>query len=249
MLLPQLTLNANTLAEQDPYPAQADQDRFSPFPTYIYPDVWLAEAGGQFDFFGDPLMDFGFNIHDSAFSSLPSSKWSAVAADPTPTTAESSSSSAYTDIVISNWHVPLLPSSSATSLPESSPLSDVSVGTSFEGTESEKLPGPVNASQPHRMRLPLVAASSKCSECAQVFASRVQLRRHERTHEKFLCDIHGCGKSFRMSKDLRRHQTTIVHADSALSLRNTLVCPHCGKRTRRKDGHKRHLATHHEQTK
>ena len=248
MLLPQLTLNANTLAEQGPYPAQADQDRFSPFPTYSHPDVWVAEVGGQFDFLGDPLMDFGFNFHDSAFSSLPSSEWSAVADDPMPTTAESSSSSAYTGVVKLNWPVPLLPSSSATSLPESSPLSDVSVGTLLEGTVSEKLPGPVDASQPHRMRLPPFVTTLKCSECAQVFASRVQLRRHERTHERFLCDINGCEKSFRMSKDLRRHQATVVHADSASSLRDILICPNCGKRTRRKDAHKRHLATHQERT-
>ena len=194
-------------------------------------------------------MDFGFNFHDSALSSLPSFEWPTVADIPMPSTAGLSSSSASSDIANFNWPLPPLPSSSATSLPESSQLSDVSVGTLFEGTVSEKLPGPVDASQPHRMRLPPVATSLRCSECAQVFASRVQLRRHERTHGRFLCDIHGCEKSFRMSKDLRRHQATVVHADSALSLRDMLICPSCGKRTRRKDAHKRHLATHQERTK
>ena len=194
-------------------------------------------------------MDSGFNFHDSASSSLPSFEWPAVADISMPSTAEFSSSSASSDIV--NFNSPLAPlaSSLATSLPESSQLSEVSVGTLFEGTVSEKLPGLVGVSQPHRMRLPPVATSLKCSECAQVFASRVQLRRHERTHERFLCDINGCDKSFRMSKDLRRHQATVVHADSALSLRDILICPNCGKRTRRKDAHKRHLATHQERTK
>ena len=248
-LLQSFTLNANTLAVQHPYPAQSDQDRFPPFSTNHNPDVWLAEAVGEFYSPSNPPMDSGFNFHDSASFSLPSFEWPAVADDPTPSTAEFLPSLASNDIVNTNSPPPLFPSFSVTSLPEPSQLSDVSVDASLEETVSKELPGPVDVSQPHRMRLPPVTISLKCSACGQIFASRGQLRRHERTHERFLCDIHGCEKSFRMSKDLRRHQATVLHADSRTSLRDMLVCPSCGKRTRRKDAHKRHLATHRERMK
>ena len=194
----------------------------------------------------EPLMGFDFDFHHGACSSLPSFGQSAVADQPTPSTAESSSFSS--DIVDLNWPVPLLHSSSATLLPEPSQSSDVSVGILSERTASKELPGPVDIPEPHRIRLPLIATFLRCSECAQGFASRSQLRRHERTHERFLCDIHGCEKSFKMSKDLRRHQATI-HAGSASCPLGILVCPSCDYKTRRKDHHKRHIATHQEGTK
>ena len=242
-LLPSPALNAYTLAERHPYPAQSDQARFPTSSTYHTPYDWPAEAGRELHISSDPAMGSSFNFHDSASFSLPSSEWSAVADDLTPSTAEFSPSSV-SDIVNSDRPQPLLPSTPANTLPQSSQLNDVPVRTSFEETVSETLPGPVDASQPHRMRLPPVATSRKCSKCTQVFASRAQLKRHEPTHGRFLCDIHGCGKSFKLSKDLRRHQATVLHADSALTLRNPLKCHICGKKTRREDALKRHLATH-----
>ena len=312
MLPPQLSLLGGTLAQQYPDSVQLDQDRSWPLSTYHYPDVYLPEAGGEIHFPSDQVMEFDPSFQDRPYSSPSSFECSAVADEPAPSTAEfspssafgdildlnwpltllplssatsllessqlsdvpegtfsslpsfgqstvvdqpppsiaeSSSSSASSDILDLNWPLPLLQSSSATSLPEFSELSDVSAGTLFEEAVSEELPGPVDVSQSYRMQLPPVVTSWKCSECAQFFASRVQLRRHERTHQKFLCDIHGCGKSFKMSKDLRRHQATIAHADSGSGLRDTLICPNCGKRTRRKDAHKRHIATHQKETK
>ncbi len=245
MLPPRLTPNAHTLAEQHPYSVQSDQDRFRPLLKHDHFDVGLPEADWDFTCPSQPLMDFDFDFDYSACSSLPSFEQSAVADKPTPSTAEFSSSSASSEIVNLNWPVSLLPSSSATSLPEPSQSSNAPVGISFEETVSKELPGPVDVSQPRRMRLPPIATPLKCSECAQVFASRGQLRRHERTHERFLCDIRGCERSFKMSKDLRRHQAT-VHACSASRSLGILICPSCNYKTRRKDHLKRHIATHQE---
>ena len=182
-LKPQPTPHAHTIEEQHPYSAQSDQDRLQPLLTHDHLAVGLPEADWDFTFPSEPLMDFDFNFHYSACSSLPSFEQSVVADKPTPSTAESSSSSASSEIVNLNWPVSLLPSSSATSLPEPFQSSDVPVGISFEETVSKELPGPVDVSQPHRRRLPPIATSLKCSECAQDFASRGQLRRHERIHE------------------------------------------------------------------
>ena len=248
MLPPQLTPHAHTLAEQHAYPVQSDQDRFSPLSTQHQFDVGLPEADWDFTFHSEPLMDSDFNFHDSVCSLLPSFEQSAVADKSTLSTAEFPSSSASSELVNLNWPVSLLPSSSATSLSEPSQSNDVPVGILFDQTVSKELPGPVNVSQQHRMRLPPIATSMKCSECAKLFASRGQLRRHERTHERFFCDNHGCERSFKMAKDLRRHQAT-VHAGSASSSLEILICPSCDYKTRRKDHHKRHIATHQAGTK
>lgn len=248
MLSPQLTPHAHTLAEQHPYPVQSDQDRFSPLSTYHQFGLGLPEADWDFTFPSEPVIDLNFNFHHSACSSLPSFEQSAVADKPTPSTAEFSSSSASSEIVSLNWPVSLLPSSSATSLPEPSQSSNFHVDLSFEETVSIELPGPIGVSPPHRMRLPPIATSFRCSESAQVFPSRGQLRRHGRTHEKFLCDVRGCEKSFKLSKDLRRHQAT-VHPGSASCSLAILICPSCDYKTRRKDHHKRHIATHQKGTK
>lgn len=242
-LPPQLT-HAHTFAEQHSSSVQLDQDRSSPHHFYF----GLPEADGDMTFPSEPLMYFDFDFHHGACSSLPSFGQSAVANQPTPSTAESSSFSASSDIVDLNWPMPLLQSSSATLLPEPSQSSDVSVGFLSEATVSKELAGLVDVPKPHRMRLPLIATLLKCSECAQVFALRSQLRRHKRTHDRFLCDIHGCEKCFKMSKDLGRHQAT-VHAGSASSSLEILICTSCDYKTRRKDHHKRHIATHQEGTK
>ena len=248
MLLPLLTPHSHAIEEQYPYSVQSDQDRFWPLLMHDHCDVGLPEADWDFTSSSEPLMDFDFTLYYSACSSLPSFEQSAVAEKLTPSTAKFSSSSASSEIVDLNWPVSLFPSSSATSLHEPSQSSDVSVGITFEETVSKALPGPVNVSQPRRMRLPPIATPLKCSECAQILTSRGQLRRHERTHERFLCDIQGCERSFKMAKDLRRHQAT-VHAGSASCSLETLTCPSCDYKTRRKDHHKRHIATHQEGTK
>ncbi len=248
MLPPHVTPNAHALAEQHPYSVQSKQDRFWPLSTHHQFNVGFPEAEWDFTFPSEPLVDSDFNFPYSACSSLPSFEQLAVADKPTPSTADFSSSSASSDIISLNWPVPLLPSSSATSLPRSSQSSTVPEGILFAETVSKELPGPVDVSQPHRMRLPPMIRPLKCSKCAQVFASRGHLRRHERTHERFLCDIHECEKSFKVSKDLRRHQAT-VHADSGSCLLEILSCPSCDYKTRRKDHHKRHTATHQERTK
>ena len=248
MLSPQLTPHARTLAEQHPYPVQSDQDRFSPLSTYHKFGVGFPEADWDFTLPSEPVMDLDFNFNQSACSSLPSLEQSAVADMPMPSSAEFSSSSASSEIVNLNWPVSLLPSSSATSLLEPTQSSDVSLGLSFEETVSVELPGPIVVSPPHRMRLPPIATSFRCSECAHVFPSRGQLMRHGRTHESFPCDVRGCEKSFKLSKDLRRHQAT-VHPGSASSSLAILICPICDYKTRRKDHHKRHVATHHKGTK
>ena len=247
-LPPQLTPHAHTLAEQHPYSVQSDQDRFWRLSTHNHFDVGLPEADWDFTLPIEPLVDFDFDFRDNTCSSLPNFEQSAVADQSTPSTAEFSSSSASSDIVNLNWPVSLLPSSSATSLSEPSQSNDVPVGILFEETVSKELPGPVDVSQLHRMRLPPITTPLKCSECAQVFASRGQLRRHERTHERFVCDIHGCERSFKMAKDLRRHQAT-VHAGSTSCSLEILICPSCDYKTRRKDHHKRHIATHQAGTK
>ena len=236
MLPPQLTPQAHTIEEQHPYPVQLDQDRFSPSSTYHHFDVGLAVANWDSTFLSKPLIDLDFNFNYSACSSLPSFEQSAVAEKPTPSTVEFSSSSASSEIVNLNW------------LPEPSQSSDVPVGISFEEPMSIELPGPIGVLMPHRMRLPPIATSFACSECGQIFASRGQLRRHGRTHERLLCDTRGCEKSFKMSKDLRRHQAT-VHPGSASCSLAILNCPSCDYKTRRKDHHKRHIATHQEGTK
>ena len=243
MLPPQLTPLAHTLAEQHPYPMQSDQDRFSPLSTHHQFDVGLPEADWDFTFHSEPPMDSNCHFPDSVCSLLRSFEQSAVADKSTLSTAEFSSSSASSKIANLNWPVSLSPLSSATSLSEPSQTNDVPVGILLEETVSKELPSLVNVSQQHRMRVPPIATSMKCSECAQVFASRAQLRRHERTHERFCCDIHGCERSFKMGKDLRRHQAT-VHAGSASCSLEMWICPSCDYRTRRKDHHKRHIATH-----
>ena len=166
----------------------------------------------------------------------------------TPSTAECSSSSVSSEVVDLDWPVSLLPSSSATPLPKTSQSGDVPVGISFKEPVSKELPDPVHVSQSRRIRLPPIATPLRCSECAQLFASRGQLRRHGRTHERCFCDIRGCERSFKMSKDLRRHQAT-VHPGSASCSLEILSCPSCDYKTRRKDHHKRHIATHEEGTK
>ena len=248
MLPPQVTPSAHTLVEQHPYPVQSDQDRFWPLSTHHHFDVRLPEAEWDFTFPSEPLVDSNFNFRYSACSPLPSLEQSAVGDKATPSRAEFSSSSVPSDIVNLNQPAPLLPSSSATSLPESSQLSDVPEGILFPEDVSKELSGPVDVSQPHLMRLPPMARPLECPKCTQLFASRGHLRRHERTHERFLCDTHDCEKSFKVSKDLRRHQAT-VHAGSRSPLLEVLICPNCEYTTRRKDHHKRHAATHQERTK
>ena len=245
MLPPQLTPQVHTLAEQHPYSVQSDQDRFRALLTHDHFNVGLPEADWDFTLPSRPLMNFDFDFDYSACSSLPSFEELAVADRSTSSTAEFSSSSASSEIVNFDWPVSILPSSSATWLPKPSQSSDFPVDISFKETVSKELPDPVNVSQSHRMRLPPIATPLKCSECAQVFASRGQLRRHARTHERFLCDISGCERSFKMSKDLRRHQAT-VHPGSASCSLEILICPSCDYKTRRKDHHKRHIATHQE---
>ena len=51
-----------------------------------------------------------------------------------------------------------------------------------------------------------------CTICDRRFANSQYLRDHMRTHSNlkpFVCQVEGCGKAFRLGKDLTRH--TRVH--------------------------------------
>ena len=74
-----------------------------------------------------------------------------------------------------------------------------------------------------------------CTNCPRVFASRSLLQRHMKAHISFAC-TKGCGKSFTLKKDRKRHENT-VHENQSLQ------CKYCG-RTGRKDNIKRHMKTH-----
>ena len=84
--------------------------------------------------------------------------------------------------------------------------------------------------------------SLPCSECDKIFYKKSNLTSHMLRHSSekpFVCDVQGCGKTFKREKTLVKH-FQLVHE----GIKTELLCVHCGAQFRSHSGLRAHLSVH-----